>query len=61
MKIQKLIGLLKEHLTQNGNVDVHVYNRDGDIQPITGSDTLFSTRGETEIGRFYLFSQPDAE
>ncbi len=57
MKIQTLIGLLKEHCAQNGNVDVFAHNSFGDIHRITGSTVLVGTRGKVEFEKLVLTAE----
>jgi len=60
MKASDLIKLLQDEvgLVNGHDIDVHVYNRDGDIKPITGADTQFTIRGDKQFLSFYLFSEP---
>ena len=54
MTISKLIEELEIAKSRYSDAEIHAYNKDGDLKPITAVDLYFTIRGGQEIERVFV-------
>jgi hypothetical protein len=54
MTISKLIEELEIAKSRYRDAEIHAYNKDGELKPVTAIDMYFTIRGAQEIERVFV-------